>query len=142
MAILNSPPETPKPQDNQGNDAKKLVRDYMFRQYWSLRWWLITAVCLMSIYTINFERWIPGIGLTGFISFLMLMLGITAGAMFLNTEFLKAIRAKQLGTNFNWTKVRYVAWGVVLGNVVMLYWMIVMVYITWFSPNPTSTLIL
>ena len=143
MAILNQPPETPTPQGGDQNpDAKKLVRDYMFRQYWSMKWVLLILISFMSIYTINFDRWIPGIGLTGFLPFLTVMIGITAGVTILNTEFLKAIRAKQLSNDFNWSTVRYAAWGCVAGNVIMFYWLIVMAYITWFSDNPTSTLIL
>ena len=113
----------------------------MFRQYWSMKWILLSLVSFMSIYTINFERWVPGIGLTGFLPFLVVMLGIMAATSILNTEFLKAIRAKHLGQNFDWTTVRYAAWGCVVGNVIMLYWLVVMAYITWFSDNPTNTLI-
>ena len=107
-----------------------------------MKWLLLTLISFMSIYTINFDRWIPGIGLTGFYPFAMVMLGIGAGAMILNTEFLKAIRAKDLGKGFDWTKVRYAAWGMIAGNVIVFYWFIVMAYISWFSDDPTNTLIL
>ena len=142
MALHNPPPsKIPNPQNENRDDAITLVRNYMFRQYWSLKWLLITLVSLMSIYTINFDRWIPGIGLTGLLPFAMVMLGIGAGVTILNTEFLKAIRAKDLGKDFDWTNVRYAAWGMIAGNVVMAYWLVVMAYISWFSDNPTSHLI-
>jgi hypothetical protein len=142
MAILNPPPETPEPKgEDRDVDSKQLVQQYMFRQYWSMKWWLLALVSCMSIYTINYDRWIPGIGLTGFASFAFVMLGIGAGMMVLNTEFMKAIRAKQTGTTFDWTKVYYTAWGCTAGNLIMLYWGIVMVYVTWFSDDSTITLI-
>lgn len=136
--MLNPPPNTPEPQGDQGADVTKLVRNYMFRQYWLMRWLILIVVSFMSIYTISFERWVPLIGLTGLSSFFFVMLGIIAGGVLMTAEFMKAIRAKQLGTSFDWTKVRYAAWGVVLGNVVMLYWIIVMVYISWFAENPVN----
>lgn len=139
MALHTPPTKTPDPQGDQGTDAPKIVRDYMFRQYWSLKWWLITLVSFMSIYTISFDRWIPGIGLTGFLPFAAVMLGILAGGTILSTEFLKAIRAKDLGHDFDWTSVRYAAWGMIAGNMILLYWTIIMAYISWFTDDPLST---
>lgn len=138
MALYNPPPKTPDPQ-NEVRDAVKLVRNYMFRQYWSLRWLLLIVVSSMSAYTINFDRWIPGIGLTGLMPFILVMLGTFAGASILNTEFLKAIRAKDLGNDFNWTSVRYAAWSMVAFNVILFYWVIILAYISWFSDDPLST---
>lgn len=139
MAIYNPPPKTPAPQDDDpGASAIKLARNYMFRQYWSLKWWLISAAAFMSIYTIHFERWLPFIGLTGLMSFFMVMMGLMACGALMNTEFLKAVRAEQLGTDYDWTKVRYAAWGLLAGNLVMFYWLIVMSYVTWFAENPVN----
>lgn len=110
----------------------------MFRQYWSMKWWFAAIASSMSIYTVHFERWLPFIGLTGLMSFFMVMMGLMACGTLLNTEFLKAVRAKQRDTDFDWTKVRYAAWGLMGGNLVMFYWAIVMAYVTWFAENPVN----
>ena len=138
MALHTPPTKTPDPEDNKGTTSANLVRNYMLRQYWSMKWLLLTLLSLMSAYTINSEHWIPFIGLTGLLSFFMVMLGLLACGTIMNTEFLKAVRANQLDTGYDWTKVRYAAWGLVAGNLVMFYWLIIMIYVTLFAETPVN----
>lgn len=119
---------------NRGVEAIRMSHQYTWRQQKKMFPVTVGLVFLMTAYTVMTYSFVPLLNLN-LVSWVIVMFMIFISRKRLNEQFIEYLKCQQTGREMDWKMVTYNAWWLYGCTVVMLYWLAIMGWISFFAPE-------
>jgi len=121
-----------EPEMSVVEEGVKLAKDYVWRQFWKMKWITAIVVGALSTYTIQNMQWVPFLGFD-FFTFTIVTIGVAFVRIQMNKLFITYAKCTREGKEVPKDVTSHIfqnTWVIILMTWMLMYWIVVILFAT------------